>query len=65
MKKRTSSRQNPKPAVKVKREQQSVTIGMDMGDKNSRYCLRSNEGEILREGEVATTKAGMTGRSGV
>ena len=60
MKKRSSSRQNPKPAVKTKRAQQSVTIGMDLGDKTSRYCLLSDEGEILREGQVATTKAGMT-----
>jgi hypothetical protein len=29
MKKRNSSRQNPKPAVKAKRAKQSVTIGMD------------------------------------
>jgi len=60
MKKRTSSRQNPKPAAKAKRAQQSVTIGMDLGDRNSRYCVLSEEGEILREGQVATTKAGMT-----
>src|SRR5215467_8074203 len=64
MKKRTSSQQNPKPAVKTKRVQQSVTIGMDLGDRNSRYCLLSHEGDILREGEVATTKAGMTGTFG-
>ncbi len=31
MKKRSSSRQNPKPAVKAKRARQSVTIGMDLG----------------------------------
>jgi hypothetical protein len=61
MKKRTSSRQNPKPAAKAKRAQQSVTIGMDLGDRNSRYCVLSEAGEILREGQVATTKAGMTG----
>ena len=60
MKKRTSSRQNPKAAVKAKRARQSVTIGMDLGDKTSRYCLLSDEGEILREGQVGTTKAGMT-----
>ena len=58
MKKRSSSRQNPKP-VKAKRAKQSVTIGMDLGDKNSRYCVLSEEGEILRQGQVATTKAGM------
>ena len=60
MKKRSSSRQNPKPAVKAKRVRRSVTIGMDLGDKTSRYCLLSDEGEILREGQVGTTKAGMT-----
>ena len=64
MKKRSSSRQNPKSAVKAKRAKQSVTIGMDLGDKTSRYCLLSEEGEILREGQVATTKAGMTGTFG-
>jgi transposase len=64
MKKSISSRQNPKPAVRTKRARQSVTIGMDLGDKTSRYCLLSEEGGILREGQVATTKAGMTGTFG-
>ena len=64
MKKRSSSRQNAKSAAKAKRAQQSVTIGMDLGDKTGRYCLLSDESEILREGQVATTKAGMTGTFG-
>jgi hypothetical protein len=38
MKKRSNSRQNPKAAVKGKRARQSVTIGMDLGGKTSRYC---------------------------
>ena len=59
MKKRSSSRQNPKRAKKPKGVQRSVTIGMDLEDRNSRYCLLSDEGEILREGQVATTKTGM------
>src|SRR5215831_20300700 len=59
MKKRSSSRQNPNAAAKAKRARQSVTIGMDLGDRNSRYCLLSEEGEILREDQVATTKSGM------
>jgi hypothetical protein len=53
MKKRSSSRQNPNPAAKAKRARQSVTIGMDLEDRNGRYCLLSDEGEILREGQVA------------
>jgi transposase len=60
MKKSSSSRQNPKPVAKAKRAKQSFTIGMDLGDRNSRYCLLSDEGEILEEDQVATTKAGMT-----
>lgn len=36
--------------------QQPVTIGMDLGCGNSRYCMLSNQGEILPEGRVATTK---------
>jgi len=64
MKKRSSSRQNPKAAVKAKGAQQSVTIGMDLGDKTSRYCMLSSEGEILREGQVTTSKAGMVERFG-
>ena len=59
MKKRNSSQKNQKPTVKTKGTQERVTIGMDLGDKNSRYCMLSNEGEILREGQVATIQAGM------
>ena len=60
MKKRNSSQQGKKRTVKIKRAQESVTIGVDLGDRTSRYCMLSGEGEILREGQVATTKAGMT-----
>jgi transposase len=64
MKKGSSSRQNPKCAAKDKRARRPVTIGMDLGDRTSRYCLLSDEGEILREGQVATTKAGITEKFG-
>ena len=59
MKKRSSSQKSPKPTVKNKGTKERVTIGMDLGDKTSRYCMLSHEGEILREGQVTTTKAGM------
>src|SRR5215470_153132 len=59
MKKRSSSQKSRKPTVKTKGTQERVTIGMDLGDKTSRYCLLSSEGEILREGQVTTSKAGM------
>jgi len=35
------------------------TIGMDLGDKVSRYCLLDADGEVVEEGRVATTKQGM------
>jgi transposase len=59
MKKRSSSQKSQKRTVKTKGTQERVTIGMDLGDKTSRYCMLSSEGEILREGQVPTTKAGM------
>ena len=49
MKKRSSSRKSQKPTAKSKGAQERVTIGMDLGDKTSRYCVLDNEGEILRE----------------
>jgi hypothetical protein len=54
MKKRSSSQKSQTPTVKSKGTQERVTIGMDLGDKTSRYCMLSSEGEILREGQVTT-----------
>jgi transposase len=36
-----------------------VTIGMDLGDKTSRYCGLDAAGEVLVEGACPTTKKGM------
>ena len=32
---------------------------MDLGDKTSRYCVLDEQGEVIQEGSVATTKKGM------
>lgn len=40
------------------------TIGMDLGDKVSRYCLLDADGEVVEEGRVATSRKGMTQRFG-
>jgi len=37
----------------------TVTIGMDLGDKYSHICVLSEDGEILEESRVPTTRAGM------
>jgi transposase len=36
-----------------------LSIGLDLGDKRSRFCLMSDTEEILQEGSVATTKSAM------
>lgn len=36
-----------------------VTIGMDVGDKRSRYCVLDRNGEIVEEGEVGSTRQAM------
>ena len=50
--------------MKTTRTQESVTSGMDMGGRSSRYCMLSGNGEILREDQVPTIKAGMTATFG-
>jgi transposase len=59
MKKRSSSQKSQKLTVKKKGTHERVTIGMDLGDKTSRYCMLSHDGVIVKEGQATTTKAGM------
>ena len=35
------------------------TIGMDLGDRSSRYCVLNENGDVIAEGSVATTKPAM------
>ena len=35
------------------------TIGVDVGDRTSRYCVLDEGGEVVQEGSVGTTKKGM------
>jgi len=51
MKKRSSSeKKNQKLTARSNGTPQGITIGIDLGDKSSRFCMLSNEGEILQEG---------------
>ena len=59
MKKRSSAGKSQKRIGKAKGAPERITIGMDLGDKTSRYCMLNHGGEVLREGQVTTTKAGM------
>jgi hypothetical protein len=60
MKERSSSKRSPKRMAKANRKQEQMTIGMDLGDKNSCYCVLGEDGQVLREGQVATTRKAMT-----
>jgi transposase len=39
-------------------------MGMDLGDKISRYCVLGGNGEVLLEGSVGTTRKAMTQKFG-
>ena len=58
MKKRNTVQQSPKRTPKGA-ARRSLTIGMDLGDKSSRWCLLDEEGAVVDEGSVATTKKAM------
>jgi transposase len=58
MKKNSTSQQSSKAGRKAWKG--PMTIGMDLGDKTSRYCQLDGSGEMVQEGSVATTKKGMT-----
>ena len=57
MKKRNTVQQSPKRTPKGP-ARRSLTIGMDLGDKSSRWCWLDEEGAVVEEGSVATTKKG-------
>ena len=44
------------PKRKSIRKMQSLTIGMDLGDKNSRFCAIDADGNVVSEGGLATTR---------
>jgi transposase len=39
--------------------QQRMTVGLDLGDRTSRYCILDEAGEKVMEDQVPTTKAGL------
>jgi transposase len=57
MKKNSIVKQSPKRAQA--RKEESITIGMDLGDKTSRYCVLGGAGEVVKEGSVGTNRKAM------
>jgi transposase len=46
-------------ARRLNGQKRRLTIGVDLGDRNSRYCVLDEQGEVILEGSVATTKKGL------
>ena len=38
---------------------EKLTIGLDLGDRSSRYCVLDEQGDVILEGSVATTRTGL------
>jgi hypothetical protein len=64
MKKRSSSQKSQKAIVKTKGTRERVTIGMDLGDKTSRYCYAKQRGRASERGKSRLPKLGWTTRDG-
>ncbi len=43
----------------VLRDKPEITVGLDLGDRFSRYCFLSAEGEVIEEGRMASNEAGL------
>ena len=56
MKKHNTVRKSARNRKGVNRR---LTVGIDLGDRSSRYCILDEQGEVLAEGSVATTQKGF------
>jgi len=52
-------RREEKTSKQTTQRRGRITIGMDLGDKTSRYCVLDESGEVIAERSTATTKNGM------
>ena len=66
MKKNTTAKKNSRARMTLDRKQvrqmaakQRLTIGLDLGDLTSCYCILGEAGEIVNEGRLPTSKAGL------
>jgi transposase len=59
MKKNITESKSPRKRSVRKNQQRELTIGVDLGDKTSRYCVLDQDGNVLLEGSTAMTKKGL------
>jgi transposase len=58
MKKDTREKKSPR-RDNIVRQSDPMTIGIDLGDKTSRFCVVNGGGDVVGEGSVATTSKGI------
>ena len=56
MKKNSTTREPLRGKVRMRGK---LTIGMDLGDRSSRYCILDEQGEAMLDRSIATTRKGM------
>lgn len=54
MKKSTRSKRTP-----VWKDRPTITVGLDLGDRFSHYCVLNEDGEVVEEGRIQTNEAAM------
>jgi transposase len=66
MKKDTTAKKKQKALAKTNRKQmramaaqERLTVGLDLGDRSSRYCILNEAGEVASEGALPTTRTGI------
>lgn len=65
MKKHTTAKKSQtatkKAKISIRRmaRKQKLTVGLDLGDQSSRYCILDEAGNILAEGKLATSAAAL------
>jgi transposase len=67
MKKNTTAKKSAKKAqakgenkqIRQLAAQQRLTIGLDLGDQTTRYCIVDEAANVVSEGQLPTTKAGL------
>lgn len=67
MKKNTTAKKSEKMLSRANTKQirqmatkQRLTIGLDLGDRHSRYCILDEAGEVVSEATLPTTQAGLS-----
>ena len=54
-----SSKANRSNQATVKQPRPRLTVGIDLGDRFSHYCILNEESEVIEEGRIATTASAL------